>query len=213
MNRIETINSIKESLKKLFSSEDNKFSDYVLTDGTKITCTSEELEIGSECYAVDELGNQTPLDNGDYVLNDGRTITIVDNKVTAMAGETSTEDESPVSDASPMEAEQKMEDGMATEPSDESNLAQRVTDLEAQLEEVLTLMKKMSEAQSTTTEEMMSKISKFSDEPGDEPVKSTKKGFEEYNSKRINAKKNLSEIEELRSLINEKRKANNNSNI
>jgi hypothetical protein len=36
--RQETIASIKESLKKLFSSEEKKFSDFVAaTDGTKIT--------------------------------------------------------------------------------------------------------------------------------------------------------------------------------
>jgi hypothetical protein len=210
MNKIETINSIKESLKKLFASEDKKFNMYVLTDGSKITCTSEELEIGSEVYAIDELGNQSPLDNGDYVLNDGRTITIVDNKVTTIAGETSTEEESPIS---PVEANVEMADGSPETPSGESDLAKRVSDLEAQLEEVLSLMKQMSDAQTKTTEEMMSKISKFSEEPGAEPVKSVKKGFEEYNSKSINAKKNMSEIEELRAILKEKRKTDNNSVI
>jgi hypothetical protein len=220
MNRQETILSIRESLKKLFSAtEEKKFSDFVLTDGSKIT-TAGDLEIGAEVYAVDEMGNQTPLDNGDYVLNDGRTITVMDNKLTNISGEESTEDESPVSDASmdttsgqePKDAPkmEKMTDGMADAPSDESDLAQRVSDLEAHLEEILNLLKQMSEAQTSSTQQMMSKIKTFAEEPGDVAIKSTKKGYEEYNSKKINQKKNMVEIEELRALMADRHKRDNN---
>lgn len=207
MNRNETIASIREQLRKLFSAE--KFSDFVLTDGTKITTTASELEIGVEVYHIDDQGNQTPLDNGDYVLNDGRTITVQDNKITNISGGETTEDESPVSDAS-ASMESKMADGMAEKPADEGNLAQRVTDLEAQLEEVLNLLKKMSDGQTQVNQEMMSTIKKFSEEPGAMSIKTGKKGYEEYSSKKAQQKKNQNEIDEIRALIAERHKRDNN---
>ena len=212
MNRNETIASIKASLKKLFSAEtaEVKFSDFVLSDGTKITSTASDLEIGAEVYAVDDMGNQTPVDDGDYVLNDGRTITVAANVITNIAGDGSTEDESPVSDANTANtgdmAEQKMTDGLAENPADEANLAGRVNDLENQLEEILTMLKDLSDKHNTTTEQMMSKIKVIGDEPGDVAVPKTKKGYEEYSSKKINQKRNLAEIEELRSILADKNK-------
>jgi hypothetical protein len=206
MNKNETINSIKESLKKLFAT-DVKFSDFVLTDGKKITSTATDLAIGVEVYAVDELGNQTPLDNGDFVLQDGRTITVVDNAITTISGEMSTEAESPVSNA---DVEQEMNDGMIESPSEEGDMAQRVADLEAQLVEVLNLLKQMSEAQMKSQDQMMSKIKTIASEPGDEKVKVSKVGYNEYSTKNVNAKRNMSEIEELRSLIANKNKRDNN---
>lgn len=212
MNRTETIASIKASLKKLFSAEtaEVKFSDFVLSDGTKITSTASDLEIGAEVYAVDDMGNQTPIDDGDYVLNDGRTITVAANVITNIAGDASTEDESPVSDANTANTgdmkEQKMTDGLAEKPADEADLAGRVNDLENQLEEILTMLKDLSDKHNTTTEQMMSKIKVIGDEPGDVAVPKTKKGYEEYSSKKINQKRNLAEIEELRNILADKNK-------
>jgi hypothetical protein len=209
MNRNETIASIKESLKKLFSAtEDVKCSSFVLSDGTKITSTASDLAIGVEVYAIDDMGNQTPMDDGDYVLNDGRTITVEGNKISNIAGETSTEDESPVSDASPKM--EKMDDGMAEKPSGEGDLATRVGDLESQIEEILNMLKSLTSSQTQANEQMMSKIKMVADEPGDAAVKPTKKGYEEYNSKKVNQRKNMSEIEELRKLINDKNTRDNN---
>jgi Tfp pilus assembly protein FimV len=207
MNRNETIKSIKESLKKLFAAEAKQFSDFVLTDGTKITSTASDLEIGVEVYAVDDMGNQTPLNDGDYVLNDGRTITVVGNSITNIAGGSdTTEAETPVSDANV--ANTAMADGLADTPADESNLASRVTDLEAQLEEILNMLKTMSEGTAQAQSQMMSAVEKISGEPGAEAIKPAKKGYEEYNSKKINSRINMSEIEELRALISNKNKIN-----
>ena len=221
MNRNETIASIKESLKKLFSAtEEKKFSDFVLSDGTKITSTASDLEIGVEVYCIDDMGNQTPMDDGDYVLNDGRTITVEGNKISNIAGETSTEDESPVSDANTANSKtqepkdgpkmEKMTDGLADTPSDESDLATRVSDLESHIEEILNMLKTLTSSQTQANEKMMSKIKMVADEPGDDAVKPTKKGYEEYNSKKVNQKKNMSEIEELRKLIADKNTRDNN---
>ena len=207
MNRNETIASIKASLKQLFSGETDKnvnhnFSDFVLSDGTKITSTASELEIGAEVYAVDDMGNQTPMDNGEYVLNDGRTITVEDNKITNIAGETTTEDETPVDG---ME-NQKMQDGLAEKPASDGDLATRVNDLENQIEEILNMLKELSDKHNSTTEQMMSKIKVIADEPGDVAIPKSKKGYEEYSTKKINQKRNMAEIEELRAILSDKNK-------
>jgi hypothetical protein len=211
MNRTETIKSIKESLKKLFSVEEKTFSDYVLSDGTKITSADADLQIGSQVYAVDDQGNQTPLDDGDYILGDGRTITVVGNAITEIAGVESTDAESPVEDAdtSSDAPAMKMDDNAPVAPADEADLAQRVTDIEANIEEILTILQSLN----TGSEQMMSAISKIGDEPGEEKVKVIKKGYEEYNTKKVSQRKNMSEIEELRSIILEKNKKNNNLNL
>lgn len=204
MNRNETIKSIKESLKKLFSAEEKKFSDYTLTDGSKITCPETELSVGCEVYALDDMGNQTPLENGDYVLSDGRTITVENNAVTAISEQTSTESETPVSDANV--ANTAMADGMADTPADQGDLASRVADLEAQLEEILNLLKSMADGTAEAQSQMMSAVKKIADEPGAEAIKPSKIGYENYNSKNISSKKNREEIEELRAMIAQKNK-------
>lgn len=208
MNTNPLINKIKENLKQLFSTY--KFSDFVLSDGTKITTQGNELSIGADLYALDEKGNQTPLDDGDYVLNDGRTITLVDNQITDISGEISTEDETPVSDANTANVETKMSDGLAETPSDEGDLVSRVADLESQLEEICNLIKQLSEGQNNKNEQMMSKISLISDEPGDVAIKTHKSGYEAYSPKRINERKNIEEIKELREIISRNRQGNNN---
>jgi flagellin-like hook-associated protein FlgL len=106
-----------------------------------------------------------------------------------------------------------MEDGMPEAPSDEGDLAKRVTDLEAQLEEILNMLKTITEttqATQTNQEKVFSEFNKIKDEPGDEPVKVVKKGFDEYSSKKVNSRRNMAEIEELRKLIGERQKNNNN---
>lgn len=207
MNRNETIASIKAGLKKLFSNVEHSFSDYVLTDGTKLTSTDSDLQIGSEIYILDDQGNQTPLDNGDYVLNDGRTITVEDNKITAIEGGETTEDESPVTDANVGNVTNtKMQDGLAEQPATDGDLATRVTDLETQLEEILNLLKQMTDATNVNNTQMMQKMSALSGEPASESIKLNKKPFEEYSSKKINQRKNRSEIEDLRKMLFDKNK-------
>lgn len=54
-----------------------------LEDGTEVHFDTEALESGSMVYTVDEEGVQTPLADGDYVLEDGGTFTVAEGSVTA----------------------------------------------------------------------------------------------------------------------------------
>lgn len=216
MNRKELLSSIKESVKMLFSSE-IKMTDFVLTDGTKISTSAKTLDVGVDIYGIDADGNQTTLDDGDYVINDGRTVTIKDSKVLEIKGGDAKKDtpSEPADTSTEMATDVAVEDKPEVETEDdmvkEEDVAKRVTDLEAIVSELMTVVKSLTDGQVVKNEEMMSAIKKISDEPADEAVKHIKKGFDGYSEKDINAKRNRSEIEEIRTLIKNKR--NNNTSI
>ncbi len=215
MNKNERNNlamSIKNSLFQLFSKE-AKFSDFVLTDGTKITTSADDLEVGAEVYCLDDQGNQTPLDNGEYVVNDGRTIVVENNVIKEVKlPEDATEDETPVSDANTSNSmvNEKMEDGMADAPSEEGDLASRLTDVENHIEEILNMIKQLMDGTAKSEQQMMSRIDQISDEPGDSPVRSSKKGYEAFTMDKKTAKIKASEaaMEDIREYMNTKRNGN-----
>jgi len=210
MNRNDKIREIKNNLKRLFTfTDDQKFNNFTLTDGTNITTSAADIEVGAEVYMLDEQGNQTPLDNGDYVLNDGRTFTIQDNVVTEVKGpeEDGTDVESGDSDTDSVEtSKQNMDANGLPEghdkpadgevPADDSqvdgDLAQRVSDLEKQLAEVLNILNKIGDSQNDINEQMMSaqkSLRQIGGEPGDKPVKSVKRGYEVYNKEIATSRK------------------------
>jgi len=208
MNRKDTIESIKQTLKSLFSAEQKSFGGtYYLTDGTKIT-TTEEIEVDAEVYAIDDMGNQTPLDNGDYVLADGRTISIVDNKITEIKGHMSTEAESPVSDANVA-----MADGLAEEPNGEGSMEKRLADCEYQIEEILNMVKQLTSSQTQVAEQMMSKIEEIASEPGDLAIKPTKRASFDYTPATSHKAFAKTELDEIRNIIKFKNNKDNNIQI
>lgn len=230
MNRNNSIREIKENLKKLlhFSTE-QKFNNFTLTDGTNITTTSTDIEIGAEVYMLDEQGNQTPLDNGDYVLQDGRTFTIADNVVTDIkapegdgqkpeqTGDSTTDapkQEAPVKEAMdanglPEGHDPSVEGETPAEESSEGDLSARVADLEKQLAEVLNILSKMGDSQNDLNEQMMSAIKTFGSEPGDKPVRNGKRGYEVYDKdKSYSKKKGENSLEVIEMMKNLKKERN-----
>lgn len=214
MNRNEqALNEFKEVFKKLFKfskEEAKKFSDFVLSDGTKITTTADLIEIGVEVYAIDDLGNQTPLNNGNYVLEDGRNITVEDNKVTEISGDNGTE--TPIENADTSKTvEEKMEEGLPEEAPKievevEGGLEKRVAELEAQLSELIDMITNMSKCQVESNQEMMSKIEEFASViPGEAPIANTKRGYKALNStKEMVKNSSLEELRELREMYSKK---------
>ena len=208
MNRKETLDKIKDSLKSLlkFSEEikkEIKCAEFFLLDGTKIASQTEELQVGSEVYLIDDKGNQTPLNTDTYVLDDGRTIIVKDNVVVSIAEtdvkEAIAEEEMEIEVEAPEVEAPEVETEIETEvPETENVLDKRVTDLEKQIEEILNILKKLSDTQVDVTEQMMSKIETFSKENGAEPIKSTKKGFTEYKKGQTDFKEKINEMLKLR---------------
>jgi hypothetical protein len=83
-DKLNTVNEIKQKaveIKDLYEQylkfSAMKFADIELQDGTKLVIDDgADLAVGTPIYKLDEKGTRQLPDDGDYVLADGRTITI-----------------------------------------------------------------------------------------------------------------------------------------
>lgn len=229
MNKVDAIKQIRLNLKKLlsFTSED-KFGSFTLMDGTNITISSNDIEIGTEVYQLDDQGNQTPLDNGDYVLQDGRTFTVTDNKITDISGpeEDGTDVDSGDGETDSVETskqkldanglpeghtgEQKEGDKPEVDDQKEGDMSSRLEDLEKQVAELMNIINKMGDSQNDLNEQMMGKLKKFGSEPATKSIKSAKNTFSVYDKEK--SKEMFSEDATIRLLQMTKLKKQNNLN-
>ena len=75
--------------------EEEKVMNTIATDKGELLYEGELAE-GTEVFVADEEGNRTPAEDGDYILEDGRTLKVAEGKVTEIAeAETPTEEETP----------------------------------------------------------------------------------------------------------------------
>lgn len=199
MNRQETINSIKTTLKKLFSTE-YKFAEYTTTDGMKIVCDGEKIEVGAGVQGLDKEGNMIPLNDGTYELTDGLTINVVGGKIESLM-ESGSE--------APEEPENEMaEVGKSITPTitpKEEEMAGKVKMIEENMAEILGMIKDMAKIQT----EMKYEMEVFKKSPASTPVKNEKKGGDVFNTN-FSRQMKMSEIDEIRKIISEKNKASNN---
>jgi hypothetical protein len=222
MNKENAIKQIRENLKKiLHMSKQEEFGSFVLSDGTKITTDSEDLEVGAKIYALDDLGNQSVCEKGSYVLQDGRTIVCdesgVITEVKMAEGEEKPEAGDVVTDKpetmaseglpkAEAEGKKKMEEEVEVEEKEEvesEDSGERISKLEEQVTEILNILSKMGDSQNELNKQMMSAIQKFGAEPGDEPVKFAKKGYKDYVAK-VSQKQDES-FEELKKLMKKRK--------
>lgn len=66
-----------------------------------------ELAVGTEVYVVDADGNQTPAEDGDYVLEDGKTLKIADGKVSEIVEAEPAAKETPADETAAIKAQRK----------------------------------------------------------------------------------------------------------
>ena len=228
MNKGEQIYQIKQALKKLFSLTEDKvqedtemekksFTDFEVEDGTKLTTPGETLEVGADVFGINLDGNQFPLNNGDYKLTDGRVVSVEDNKVKSIS-EPAKEEESPVTSADLEKTKMEEEGEVIVEEKDKEEEMQegeiissdeRIAKLEEIVGKVILALDEMKKAH----EEMMGSMKKFSEEPATESIKMTKGIGSVTDPKEFNKRKNMAELDELRNLIKQSRKENNNIKI
>ena len=214
MLKEEAMLKIKEQLKRLmtFSVDaetpvEKKMTSIKLKDGTEISyADGSELGIGIEVYKIDVDGNQTPIEDGDYDLEDGRIITIKDGGVEVIA-------EAPVeagAEETPITSEkQKEEDGakleepkgveVEVETAEGADMEARISAMEENISSIMEAISTMGHMQ----EMSMTKIKAIESAPAASSIKvgkTTSNG--NFNSNKL-------EIEELRELRN-KYKLNTN---
>ena len=146
-NNISLMSKLKEKIKALLMQYAA-----VSTDKGNLIYNTDTLEVGSEVFIEDENGENVPAADGEYMLEDGRTIKVEGGKVT----EIEAKDDEPVMPAAPAEpAAEQMVDEMPAEtpaePAPAENekitaLEERVATLETQLADVIA---KLAEIQTT----------------------------------------------------------------
>lgn len=99
----------------------------VATDGGELSYEG-ELEVGTEVFVIDEEGNKTPAQDGDYKTEDGKTIKVADGKVAEIVEETAEES---TEDAKDETAEQ-----METLSKENAELKAQVAELQKQVQEL-----------------------------------------------------------------------------
>lgn len=208
MTKENSITEIKLMLKKLLVfSKEIKMGTLVLSDGSNISISSEDLVKDAEVYQMDDLGNQTPCIDGEYVLQDGRTFTVVEGKVDEVKEVVETNDTvttvpETMEDMPEVEVEVEKPEGET-----EGDLATEVADLKKKLDEVLSILNQMGTTQNDLNSQMMAKIKRIGSEAGDDPVKVGKKGYTEYSDK--TKEKKYDNFIELKEMMAERKKINN----
>ena len=226
MNKGEQIYQIKQALKKLFSLTEEKvkedtemekkmFSDYECEDGTRLTTPGDTLEVGADVFGINLDGNQFPLNNADYKLADGRVVSVEDNKIKSIS-EPAMVEESPVTSADLKKVE------MEEMPIGEESIEVEVEDAEvpssaderiARLEEVLAKVLMSIDDIQKAHEEMMGSMKKYSEEPATESIKMAKGVNSSADPKEFSKRKNMTEMMEIRELIKQNKKENNNTKL
>ena len=144
-NNISLMSKLKEKIKALLMQYAA-----VSTDKGNLIYNTDMLEVGSEVFVEDENGENVPAADGEYMLEDGRTVVVAEGKVT----EIKEKEEAPAEPETP--AEEQMVDEMPAEPETPAEtpvedekvtaLEERVAALESQLADVIA---KLAEIQTT----------------------------------------------------------------
>jgi hypothetical protein len=154
MDKKKLIENIKNQIKNLMSSE-VKFTE-VKSGDLIISSPDEELLVGSEVFTIDQDGNNIPLGDGDYTLDSGETLTVVNGVVEAIinaeapeAVEAAEDDkEEEIVDEEKEDEEKEDEDEMGNKDK-MKKMEERLTKCEKMLEEMKNYTNKMSQELST----------------------------------------------------------------
>ena len=121
------IEKVKEFIVKLTSqpvAEPVKLGEAMTSDGKKIMFEGDVVSEGANLLMVDEAGNQVPVPNGDYTMEDGTVLSVVDSKVSKITvKEEEIPSEEPAQEPAPVEPK------MAQLESQVAQLQKQVEDL------------------------------------------------------------------------------------
>ena len=207
MNKEQSIEKIKSTLSELKElalsirgkKTELKFEEFISSEGP-VLITNGGLEVGLDVFTKDSEGNQTPINDGEFVC-EGKKVTVESGKITKME-EIKEEDvmESPEDNANvnvdeEVKVEEKMEEVkkeeeevgvVETKPLDneevevetpekevEISVEDRIKGLEDAVSKILSIMDQMmTKTQETMSQnvELEKKVQELSAQPGDEPV-------------------------------------------
>jgi len=162
MKRQDLISRIKVQLKSLITPETQTFAEAKAGD-LLLTTPAESFEVGAEIFYVDADGNNAPLNEGEYTLDNGVKIMVSGGKVSGIfEPEMETEPAEMVKEDKPMTEdvkEEKMESGI--DMVEYEGMKTRLAKCE---EMIMELMK--------NKDMMEKKMSEFAALPSETPIKS-----------------------------------------
>lgn len=204
MNKAKLIENIKSQLKSLVSNE-VKFAEIKAGD-LIISSPDEELVVGSEVYTIDEEGNNIPLADGEYTLDNGVKIAVVNGKVEALVSEEQeVEVEVEAEEATDEKKEEEVVEAEEEVKEDEASDDEK-TDVEARiakLEEIVEEMAKKFEEVVKEKEEMKREFSKIAELPSTEPIEVKPSEFKSVETKKSDAGR--PDVASIREMIRSKR--------
>lgn len=134
MTKKDFMSRIKTQLKALITSE--KFAEARCGD-MLITTPGENFEVGGEVYYTDESGNNVPLNEGDYTLDNGLQISVQGGKVVEISKPEMVEDTQPaeMSSEEPVKIEQEAQTGI--DMAEYGQMKERLAKCEMMIEKMM----------------------------------------------------------------------------
>ena len=136
----------------------------IKTDKGILEYDGEELAVDVEIYIVDENGERSKPEDGEYVTEDDKTIVVTDGKVTEIKEkEEEVTEEETVEEEVTEEMEETVEEEVTEETVEEK--VDELAELKAEIEALKSIVEELVNtvsAMNNTTEERLSKIEKMS---------------------------------------------------
>lgn len=158
-NDMSKLQKIKALLAELLADDKKVEMASATTDKGVLSWDGEEaVKEGDAVYILDEAGNRTPAEDGEYTTEDS-IIVVADGKVAEIKEKGSSEEEE-----DPTRVEQEEEEEKETPEG--GDLEKRIAELEDAVAQILDLLKKNGEAMSTLSD----KVETLSKQPKAEPA-------------------------------------------
>lgn len=202
MNRTEILENIRKQFKQLFSATSETMP-VTTSDNKNLLIMGDGIEIGYTIVEVNDDNTQTPLADGEYTLVDGTKIGVTGGAISAiMAPEPAKDGEtSPVDVATVEMADMPTETETPTEEKPASDLEKRISELEYQLKEVMSMLSDTIGSYGKlkdTQVEMSNQLKKISEQPDGTSI-NVKKMVQTGDSRKIST---LEEIREIQKKLN-----------
>ena len=168
MTRAELIKNIRVQFNRLMKFDAT--TELTTGDGKTLIVMGEDAAEGVQVYLLDADNNQTDCPDGDYILSDGRTITVTGGVITAIK-----QADAPTEAPAEMATEPATPDATAADPDakQDEDLANRISALEEAVNQILEMLQgSMSKQEQSMSiqKELEVRFSKFAEQPSEKPI-------------------------------------------
>lgn len=161
------IRSIKEALKAMI--QEMEFSTATSDKGIIGWDTDGEIAEGTEVYIVDENGDRQPIEDGDYVLEDGRTVVVKESKVEEIR-EKAQEEETPTNTEEETKEEENEEETETKEGEEGDNVVENPDGTKEEDDTAIEELRKEVNELYDLVDKLTKRVEELENRPAAEPV-------------------------------------------